>query len=126
MAACEQSKLESYFIPALGPAPSWCSFLENLTEELEEDKQPLFDDYKFVTRPDLEKMGLDKMIGTEYLRAYMHGYFMDSKLYAKVRSLSDQFSWEQFKDKKVEEKTNANSSRIAVQRKGNSHFCIQL
>ena len=25
---------------ALGPAPRWCSFLDNLTEELEEDQQP--------------------------------------------------------------------------------------
>ena len=29
--ALEQSKLLSYFIPSLGPAPTWCNFLENMT-----------------------------------------------------------------------------------------------
>ena len=28
------------FSQSLGPAPRWCSFLDNLTEELEEDEQP--------------------------------------------------------------------------------------
>lgn len=33
----------------------WCSFLDNLTEELEESKQTaIYDDYKFVTRDELE------------------------------------------------------------------------
>ena len=36
MLASEQSRMMTYFIPQLGPAPRWCSFLEGLTEELEE------------------------------------------------------------------------------------------
>ena len=41
-------------MPALGPAPRWCSFLESLTEELEENVNPaVYDDYRFVTRADL-------------------------------------------------------------------------
>lgn len=31
MATAEQTKMPIYFIPALGPAPRWCSFLESLT-----------------------------------------------------------------------------------------------
>lgn len=43
---------------ALGPAPRWCSFLDNLTEELEENPEStIYDDYKFVTRQDLENLG---------------------------------------------------------------------
>ena len=34
--AAEQPKVLAFFVPALGPAPKWCSFLDNLTEELEE------------------------------------------------------------------------------------------
>ncbi|KAJ7342224.1 hypothetical protein JRQ81_009686, partial [Phrynocephalus forsythii] len=42
----------------LGPAPKWCSFLDNLTEELEENPETtVYDDYKFVTRKDLENLG---------------------------------------------------------------------
>lgn len=39
--------LQAHFIPSLGPAPRWCSFLEGLTEELEENVQPtVYDDYR--------------------------------------------------------------------------------
>lgn len=33
--------LSSPFFQSLGPAPKWCSFLDSLTEELEEDSQPV-------------------------------------------------------------------------------------
>ena len=46
----------------------------------------VYDDYKFVTRKDLTSLGLDHLIGTPMLRAYMHGFFMDTRLYQKVRS----------------------------------------
>ena len=46
--AAEQPRVMSFFIPSLGPAPRWCSFLDNLTEELEEEKPGVFEDYKFV------------------------------------------------------------------------------
>lgn len=29
--ALDAPRLQNYFIPALGPAPRWCSFLDNLT-----------------------------------------------------------------------------------------------
>ena len=44
----------------------------------------VYDDYQFVTRKDLEQLGLAHLIGTNLLRAYMHGYFMDVRLYKKV------------------------------------------
>lgn len=75
--AGEQSKINSYFIPSLGPAPQWCSFLDNLTEELEEDATPtVYDDYKFVTLTDLQQLGATNLVGTNYLRVYMHGFFI--------------------------------------------------
>lgn len=50
----EQTKVGTYFIPALGSAPKWCAFLENLTEEMEESKDTvLYEDYKFLTANDL-------------------------------------------------------------------------
>lgn len=48
------ARMRAYFVPGLGPAPKWCSFLESLTEELEEKANPtVYDDYRFVTRADL-------------------------------------------------------------------------
>jgi ribosome biogenesis protein ENP2 len=47
MVACDAPKVQSYFVPSLGPAPRWCSFLEGLTEELEESAAPVvYDDYR--------------------------------------------------------------------------------
>ena len=46
--AAEQPKILSFFLPSLGPAPRWCSFLANLREELEEQTTGVYEDYKFV------------------------------------------------------------------------------
>lgn len=54
--ACESPKLQAFYIPQLGSAPKWCAYLDSLTEELEENPQPtIYDDYKFVTKKELEK-----------------------------------------------------------------------
>jgi hypothetical protein len=48
--------MTTYYIPQLGPAPRWCSFLENITEELEDTAsggQTVYEDYKFVSRAEL-------------------------------------------------------------------------
>ena len=37
-AAQEQHRIGAYYIPSIGPAPKWCPFLDNMTEELEENK----------------------------------------------------------------------------------------
>ena len=44
-----------FYVPSIGPAPRWASFLDSLTEELEESSTAtVYDDYKFVTPDDLE------------------------------------------------------------------------
>lgn len=50
--------MTTYYIPQLGPAPRWCSFLENLTEEMEEGAggtKGVYEDYKFVSRAELSQ-----------------------------------------------------------------------
>ena len=89
----------------MGPAPKWCSFLDSLVEELEEDKEvTVYDDYKFVTTKDLEALGLTHLLGTDLLRAYMHGYFMDIKLYHKVKSIVEPFAYEEYRKNKIRQK----------------------
>lgn len=56
---------------------------------MEENSQTtIYDDYKFLTTEDLERLNLTDLIGTNLLRAYMHGYFIDYRLYKKVTLLS--------------------------------------
>lgn len=103
--ANENTKILTYYIPSLGPAPRWCGFLDSLTEELEESKvNTIYDDYKFVTKRELEELGLSHLLGTNLLRGYMHGYFIDIRLYKKAKSMSDPFEFEKYRKKKIREK----------------------
>lgn len=137
--ANEAPKILQYFVPALGTAPKWCSYLETITDELEETDQPagttfivrltkdyffsyiprfcsctfvivylsnyfsVYDDYKFVTAKELEDLDLDVSVlkRMNMLRAYMHGYFIDARLYVKSKAVKQQFDFEKFKEKKV-------------------------
>ena len=94
-AGLETERLGAYFIPQLVPAPRWCHFLDSLTEEMEEQAstQGLYDDYKFVTREQLEELQLASLLGTNMLRPYMHGFFIDARLHAKATSLSQPFAY---------------------------------
>ena len=119
VAACDSSRIQAYFVPSLGPAPRWCSFLESLTEELEESANPtVYDDYRFVTRTDLEKLGLTHLVGTPALRAYMHGFFVDNRLYQKARTIADPFAYDTYREKRVAQKMeDERKSRIALVKK---------
>jgi len=54
-----------------------------------------YDDYKFVTRDEVDKLGISGLIGTPMLRAYMHGFFMDAKLHREAKTLSEPFAYEE-------------------------------
>ena len=104
----EKSKVSSYYIPKLGPAPEWCSFLDNLTEELEETNNGIgpggkstWEDYKFVTKGELEDLNLGHLIGTNLLRGYMHGYFMDSRLHTRVKAVAAPEKFEEWRKEQI-------------------------
>lgn len=102
--ANEHTKIQTHYIPSLGPAPKWASFLDSLTEELEEtNSEIVYDDYKFVTKQELENLGLEHLVGTNLLRAYMHGYFIDVRLYRKAKSVADPFEFETYRKRKIRE-----------------------
>ncbi|GJQ13426.1 hypothetical protein GpartN1_g5217.t1 [Galdieria partita] len=107
--------IHSYYVPALGTAPKWCSFLDNLTEELEEQPQNVvYENYQFVTRNELESIGLQQLIGSDLLRPYMHGFFIDLKLYRKAKDAADPQAYEEYRKQKLQEKLEKlRSTRIA-------------
>mmetsp|Transcript_14581 Transcript_14581/g.35573 ORF Transcript_14581/g.35573 Transcript_14581/m.35573 type:complete len:678 (+) Transcript_14581:219-2252(+) len=116
LAACESHKMHSWYIPEIGSAPRWCYYLDTLTEELQEsDKTTVYEDYKFVTRDQLEEWGVSGLVGTEALRAYMHGFFIDLKLYRKIQSVADPYSYERFYEEKLKKKIEeTRQSRIIL------------
>lgn len=100
--AQEDVKMMTYYIPSLGPAPRWCSFLDNLTEEIEsEGVQNIYDDYKFITKQELADLGLEHLEGSNMLRAYMHGFFIDIRLYNKAKAIADPFAFERYRKEKI-------------------------
>eukprot|EP01084_Bolivina_argentea_P298779 514925_1 len=117
--AQEQHRIGAYYIPSVGIAPKWCPFLDSMTEELEESKyKSIYIDYKFVSRDELEALGLEHLIGTNILKPYMHGYFMDIKLYRRVRAIVDPDAYDKFLKAKTEENIKRQrSGRIKVKGK---------
>ncbi|CAG0917772.1 unnamed protein product [Notodromas monacha] len=113
----ESKKMLTYYIPSLGPAPRWCSFLDNLTEELEETTgNVLYDDYKFVTKNELEELGLGHLIGSDLLRAYMHGYFIDRRLHERAKIVANPFAFEDYRKRRIKEKLGeATESRVKIE-----------
>ncbi|KAI5949324.1 ENP2 [Candida jiufengensis] len=88
--ANEGMPMHTYYIPNLGPAPSWCSFLDNVTEELEEKpSDTIYSNYRFITKEDVKKLNLGHLIGSKVLRSYMHGFFIDTELYEKVNLIAN-------------------------------------
>ncbi|KAI9616402.1 hypothetical protein H4Q26_010794 [Puccinia striiformis f. sp. tritici PST-130] len=103
--ANEASPMTGYFIPSLGPAPRWCRFLENMTEEMEDSQEvAIYDDYKFVSDSELASLSLDHLVGTPALRPYMHGYFIDLRLYAKAKAIANPFAYVEHRDKMIKER----------------------
>ncbi|RLN92318.1 hypothetical protein BBJ28_00018456 [Nothophytophthora sp. Chile5] len=119
LVAGEQERVMSYYVPELGIAPKWCSFLDSLTEELEEEAQAtVYDDYRFVTRAEIATFGLEHLVGTPLLKAYMHGFFMDARLYNKVKAVAEPFAYDDWRKKKLKEKIEAKqANRITIQRR---------
>ncbi|KAG0662297.1 Small ribosomal subunit biogenesis [Maudiozyma exigua] len=90
MTANEGIPMHTYYIPNLGPAPQWCSFLDSITEELEEKpSNSVYSNYRFITKADVKKLNLAHLVGSKVLRAYMHGYFINTELYDKVALIAN-------------------------------------
>ncbi|BGP40408.1 Small ribosomal subunit bioproteinsis [Rhodotorula kratochvilovae] len=112
--ANETAPMTGYYVPQLGPAAKWCRFLDNMTEEMEDDQETtIYDDYKFVDRQELDDLNLTHLIGSDTLKPYMHGFFVDLRLYTKARAIANPFQYAEHRDKLIRDKLAAEQeSRI--------------
>lgn len=135
LTANEGKQQHSFFIPQLGPAPKWCAFLDNIVEEMAEDPNDpsafgknatgeVYDNFKFLTMPQLQQLNLDHLVGTtSLLRPYMHGYFVAQKLYEEARLISNPDLWQEQRAKSIAEKINKErESRI----RGNKKVAVKV
>lgn len=118
--AAEDKRMKAYFIPSLGPAPSWCAHLDAMTEEMDEDDTSgvaaQFDDFTFVTAEDLTELGLRDLIGSSMLRAVMHGYYISTTTYNKAKQLANPVKPENVVKKKLKE-TIADQNTMKIKTK---------
>lgn len=135
LTANEGKQQHAFFVPQLGPAPKWCAFLDNIVEEMAEDpndpnsfnKNPageVYDNFKFLTQPQLRQLNLDHLVGTtNLLRPYMHGYFVAQKLYEEARLISNPDLWQEQRQKSIKEKIEKErESRI----RGNKKVAVKV
>ena len=79
----------------------------------------VYDNYKFLTPQQLETLNLSHLIGTtSLLRPYMHGFFVDQRLYEEAKLIADPFIYEEQRAKRVKEKIDRErESRIRGSKK---------
>ncbi|QLQ79837.1 hypothetical protein HG537_0C04860 [Torulaspora globosa] len=100
--ANEGIPMHTYYIPNLGPSPRWCSFLDSITEELEEKpSDSVYSNYRFITKDDLRKLNLNHLVGSNVLRAYMHGFFINSELYDKVALIANPTAYQDEREREI-------------------------
>ena len=68
----------------------------------------LYDEYQFITNNQLREWGIEHLIGTPLLKAYLHGYLISSKLYKDLHNIINPIDYEQYRKdilkKKLEER----------------------
>lgn len=64
-----------------------------------------------VTRQELSELGLDNLIGSDMLKAYMHGYFIDTKLYERSKAVAKPTMYEEYQKEKNRKKDKERKER---------------
>ncbi|CAL5044920.1 unnamed protein product [Urochloa decumbens] len=116
--ALDNSQIPAHFIPALGPAPKWCSHLDNLTEEMEEKSDStVYDEYKFLTKEEMERLNLTQYIGSNAVKVHLHGFIVRHELYKKQRREIEPVEYEAIKEeikkKKIEAQRKSRITQVA-------------
>ncbi len=85
----------------------------------EEVSTTTYDNYKFLTLPEVQALSMDHLIGkTNLLRPYMHGYFVASKLYDQARLVANPYVYEEARERRIKEKIEEErASRIRLTKK---------
>lgn len=105
--ATEDPVVGCYYIPQLGPAPQFASFLDELTEDLKTAaRQDVYEDFRFVSREDLSALNMENIIDSKLVIPYMHGFYISKNLYEKARVVANPDSF------KVQAKKSKGTDRI--------------
>lgn len=63
------------------------------------------------------RLALGHLVGTNMLRAYMHGFFVDQRLYNKAKALTQPFDYDNYRTERINKKLEEErKTRINVRR----------
>ncbi|CAL9073857.1 unnamed protein product [Musa textilis] len=107
--------LDSSQLPCLLCTCSWpCPKVEEMKEG---SQTTIYDDFKFLTKEEVDCLKLTNLIGTNLFRVYMHGFFIDHRPYIKAKALMDPFTYDEYRETQQKEKMEAKQA---------SHSCLVL
>ncbi|KPA86881.1 hypothetical protein ABB37_00923 [Leptomonas pyrrhocoris] len=113
---CDVPRVQVHFIPQLGAAPRWASFLEVMTEELEEkESTTVYDDYTFIPKEEMDALGIaaEDLAGGK-VRPVMHGAFIENGLYRELHAVVDPSGFNSYVAAKAKERQSKRwSDRIS-------------
>ncbi|EZG46951.1 putative nucleolar protein 10 [Gregarina niphandrodes] len=117
--AQDNPRVGVHFIPDLGIAPKWSPFVDQLIEEMKETRNnAMFDDFEFVTRADLLRIGSSPQELAGTLKPHQHGYLISRKIYRKILESKKAMSEEEIKtllvQQKIQETEETNLLRLHV------------
>lgn len=122
---CDVPRVQVHFIPSLGVAPRWATFLENLTEEMEEKEvTTVYDDYTFIAKEELDRLGMMQPadMADGKIRPALHGAFVENSLYRQWKAVVDPSGLNRYlQQQAAKKKTERWEDRISrFQRKPNT------
>ncbi|KAK7194391.1 hypothetical protein NESM_000355300 [Novymonas esmeraldas] len=113
---CDVPRVQVHFIPQLAAAPQWASFLDVMTEELEEkEATTVYDDFTFIPKAEMDSLGIaaEDLAGGK-VRPVMHGAFIENGLYRELHAVVDPTAFNDYVAAKAKERqTKRWSDRIS-------------
>lgn len=86
MVPCEDMVVNTFYVPELGPSPVFAAFLDDLAADMSTNAlTSSYEGLYFVTKEDLERVGLDLVADSSLCIPYMHGFYIDKALYDKAK-----------------------------------------
>lgn len=78
----------------------------------------MYEDYRLLTQSQVQQIGAENLIGSNMLKAHLHGFLIDNRLYRKLCDATEPFAYEEYRKKKLQERLQAKRGmRQPVRRK---------
>lgn len=65
------------------------------------NKTNIFDQFRFLSEEELIKVNGGHLIGSKFVKSYLHGFIIKSKLYEKLRLKAEPFDLQKYKEERL-------------------------